>query len=79
MKESMTIGQRASLRRYIAFLEQELTDLPRFRPLTYQVYSTDRDIRRNVERLCENLVNASIDIGKVLLASPTPCIHFVRQ
>lgn len=69
VKMPMTPGQRVSLKRYLVFLEEELADLPRFRALTYAVYSTDRDTRRNVERLCENLVNASIDIGKILLAS----------
>lgn len=66
---SLNKAQKTLLKRYLTFLEEELEDLPRFQALSYADYSLDRDTRRNVERLCENLVNASIDIGKILLAS----------
>ncbi len=60
---------RERLIRYIDFMEQELSDLPKFSKVDWRVYNEDRDMRRNLERWIENLVNCSIDITKVILAS----------
>lgn len=46
----------------------ELDDLREFADLTYEVYRDDRRKRREVERLVENLANASVDIAKIILA-----------
>jgi uncharacterized protein YutE (UPF0331/DUF86 family) len=53
----------------IDFLEQELADGGHFTGITWQIYQTDSDKRRNCERWVENIVNCSIDIAKIILAS----------
>jgi len=57
------------LTRYIDFMESELADFPKFRKVDWGTYNEDRDVRRNIERWVENIVNCSIDIAKVILAS----------
>ncbi len=51
------------------FLESELKDTPAFTNLDKKEYLENSTIRRNTERWIENLVNASIDIAKIILAS----------
>ena len=58
---------RERLIRYVDFLESELEDFPRFSRLDWKTYYEDRDLRRNIERWIENLVNCSIDVAKVML------------
>jgi uncharacterized protein YutE (UPF0331/DUF86 family) len=58
---------RERLLRHLDFLKGELKDFPKFRKLSRRVYIENRDSRRNVERWVENLVNCSIDIGKIIL------------
>lgn len=58
---------RERLIRYIDFLESELSDFKKFAGVDWKTYSEDRDLRRNLERWIENLVNCSIDIAKVIL------------
>ncbi len=58
---------RERLIRYVDFLEAELADFPRFAGMDWKAYQSDRDLRRNLERWIENLVNCAIDIAKVLL------------
>ncbi len=53
--------------RYVDFMESELSDFSKFSKIDWKVYSEDKDLRRNLERWIENLVNCSIDIGKVIL------------
>jgi uncharacterized protein YutE (UPF0331/DUF86 family) len=60
---------RERLIRYVDFMESELSDFPRFSKVDWKTYSEDRDLRRNLECWVENLVNCSIDMAKVLLAS----------
>lgn len=60
---------RERLIRYVDFIESELSDFPKFSKIDWKTYSEDRDLRRNLERWIENLVNCSIDIAKVLLIS----------
>jgi len=57
---------RDRLIRYVDFMESELSDFPRFSKIDWTTYSGDRDLRRNLERWIENLVNRSIDVVKVL-------------
>lgn len=57
------------LLRAIDFLKNELEDFPEFQDLDQKTYERDSAKRRNVERWVENIVNASIDIAKILLAS----------
>lgn len=52
------------------FLQQELKDFKdKFLNLTGKDYKTNSDIRRNIERCIENIVNASLDIAKIILVN----------
>jgi len=59
---------REAIIRRLEFARTELTDLEAFTDLTYSHYLSDRVVRRNVERMIENIVNALSDIGKIILA-----------
>lgn len=61
--------ERERLIRLLDFLESEVDDYPLFSELTWEAYQKDKEKRRNVERWIENIVMASIDIAKILLAS----------
>ncbi len=50
------------------FIKIQLSDLEKFSSLTWKKYQDDRDVQRNIERLVENVANASIDVSKILLA-----------
>lgn len=58
---------RERLTRYVDFMESELSDIPKFSNIDWKTYSENRDLRRNLERWIENIVNCSIDIAKVIL------------
>lgn len=66
---SLSETDKERLIRTIDFLETELGDVVQFRNLSYPMYAGDSGKRRNVERWIENLVNASIDAAKVIIAS----------
>lgn len=55
--------------RRLDFLRLEVQDIPRFESMTQAEYTVDRDRRRSLERLVENVVNAAADIAKVVLAA----------
>lgn len=55
--------------KHITFLEDELRDYESFKSLSQDEYNKERDKRRNVERWIENIINSSIDIAKIILAS----------
>lgn len=59
----------ARLIRIVDFLEGELKDFPNFKNISRNQYELDSALRRNTERWVENIVNASIDIAKILLGS----------
>lgn len=60
---------KVRLIKHITFLENELEDYESFKPLSWEEYNKERDKRRNVERWIENIINSSIDIAKIILAS----------
>jgi uncharacterized protein YutE (UPF0331/DUF86 family) len=60
--------QKETALKRITFVERELKDLEEYKDLEFTQYETDRKTRRNVERILENIMNASADIAKVLLA-----------
>jgi uncharacterized protein YutE (UPF0331/DUF86 family)/predicted nucleotidyltransferase len=66
---SISEADKERLMRIIDFLETELADISHFENITKKRYLSDNDFRRNVERFIENIVNGSIDIAKILLAS----------
>lgn len=67
--KSLTPDDKSRLLRIIDFLETELEDSHRLTDLTKKNYLEDSSLRRNVERWIENLVNDSIDMAKILIAS----------
>lgn len=67
--QSLNDIDRDRLVRILDFLESELIDYNKFKGLDQRTYESDRPIRRNVERWAENIVNASVDIAKIILAS----------
>jgi uncharacterized protein YutE (UPF0331/DUF86 family) len=60
--------QRTSIVKRIDFIETELKDLDDYKKLDFGNYSQNRKTRRDIERLVENIANASIDIGKIILS-----------
>lgn len=67
--QSLNPIDRNRLLNIIDFLKTELEDTHIFENLSKKSYLEDPTMRRNVERWIENLVNASIDIAKIILAS----------
>jgi len=59
--------ERERLIRYLSFLTDELADFQKFSTVSWKAYQADRDLRRNLERWIENIVNCSVDIAKVIL------------
>lgn len=71
---------RSRLLRIVNFLAAELTDAERFASIDRDGYARDNDLRRSMERWVENLVNASIDVAKILVASERlPAPHTYRE
>jgi uncharacterized protein YutE (UPF0331/DUF86 family)/predicted nucleotidyltransferase len=66
---SLSAIDRSRLERILDFIGTELSDRDRFRNVTLDRYHGDRDLRRNLDRWVEMLINAAIDIGKIVLAS----------
>lgn len=66
---SLSEIDRSRLVRIVDFLDDELADAAQFVRPDLERYSTDRTFRRSIERWVENLVNASIDAAKIVLAS----------
>lgn len=66
---SLSPQDKERLTRIVDFIKTEIKDLDKFKNLDQRTYERDSDIRRSAERWAENIVNASIDIAKILLAS----------
>jgi len=66
---SMTPIDKERLQRLVRFLETEMNDFKTFADVSQRQYEHEIGTRRNLERWAENMVNASIDIAKTLLAS----------
>ncbi|WP_406677689.1 type VII toxin-antitoxin system HepT family RNase toxin [Moorella sp. ACPs] len=64
----ITDEQVISIIRRLRFLATELEDLKAYEEMDYFQYQSDRKSRRDVERIIENLVNAALDIAKILIA-----------
>lgn len=67
--KSLSREDKARLLLRVDFLESELGDFEKFQSTTEDDYCDERDKRRNLERWIENLMNASLDISKIILAS----------
>ena len=64
----LKLEQRENITTRLAFIEGELYDLEKFRATTWETFLNVRETRRNIERMAENVANACIDIGKIVLA-----------
>ncbi len=67
--KSLSEEEKTNLRLRIDFLETEFSELDRFKNLRWKEYLEDRDKRRLIERWVENILNATIDVAKIILAS----------
>lgn len=61
--------QKESIIKRLNFARLELQDLSVLGQVEFKDYQNNRQLRRNLERLVENLANAAIDIAKIYLAS----------
>lgn len=70
-QRSMSLAEddRERLVRIADFLETEIRYYSEFSGITQDSYESSAALRRNVERWVENIVNSSIDIAKIVLAS----------
>ncbi len=66
---SLSKDDAVRLGRLIDFLKGEMVDFQKFAKIDQQQYERDKDIKRNIERWAETMATASIDIGKILIAS----------
>ena len=57
------------LDRRLLFIDGELSVLPEFSTMDWLEYQKNNHRRREVERLIENIMNAVIDVSKIILAS----------
>lgn len=71
---SLAPVDRDRLLRTLDYLRTELDDASMYRDLSAARFETDRHYRRGLERWVENLVNASIDIAKIVLASESVAV-----
>ncbi len=66
---SMSRTDKTRLMRIVDFLKDELKEYRRFKGFDWKKFRDNSSERRNLERWIENLVNASIDMAKIMLAS----------
>ena len=79
---SLSPVDRDRLMRTVDYLRTELEDASLYVDLSAGRFETDRHYRRGLERWVENLVNASIDIAKIVLASESiavPQTYFAQM
>jgi uncharacterized protein YutE (UPF0331/DUF86 family)/predicted nucleotidyltransferase len=67
--QSLNLEDKDRLIKLTDFLETELSDYDKYKNFDFKTYESDREKRRSLERWIENIINASIDIAKVILAS----------
>lgn len=66
---SLSSEDKTRLLERVQFLEQEVSEIGRFRELSFGEYQKSPPKRREIERWTENIINAIIDIAKIFLAS----------
>ena len=66
---SLSKNDAVRLGRLIDFVTDQMGDFERFSKIDQKQYERDRDIKRSIERWAETMATASIDIGKILIAS----------
>ena len=60
---------KARLQRIIIFLENEMKYFTKFKKISFNEYEKDHSTRGELERWIENLMNSTLDISKIILAS----------
>lgn len=70
-QRSFSLSQidKSRLLRILDFCLDELKDLKQSAQISKKTYTSKPAVRRNIERLIENLVNCSIDMAKIILSS----------
>lgn len=66
---SLSRIDRSRLLRILDFIDSEVAEAGTFTTLTRELYATRGSLRRDVERWTEIIVNASVDLAKIVLAS----------
>ncbi len=66
---SLSDVDKTRLIKIVDLLASEIKEFENFKKIGQTEYERDGAVRRNMERWAENLVNGSIDIGKIILAS----------
>lgn len=67
--QSLSPEDRTRLLERLDFLRAEQQELPQIQKITLENYQEDKIQKRNIERWTENVLNALIDIAKIVLAS----------
>lgn len=67
--KSLAPEQKTMLLQRLQFLDSELKEIEKFKKTTFNEYQEDKTKRRNIERWAENIINAAIDISKIILSS----------
>lgn len=66
---SLVPEEKARILERAVFLENELAETAKFQKVSRQDYESNKPLRREMERWAENVINAQIDIAKIILAS----------
>ncbi|MFH1386894.1 MAG: HepT-like ribonuclease domain-containing protein [bacterium] len=61
-------SEKGSVFSRLSFLESEIKDLDEYRNISWETYRQEKTARKTVERTIENIVNALIDISKIILS-----------
>lgn len=67
--KSLIPEEEARLLERLQFLKSELEEIEELKDLSFKDYQEDKVKRRNIERWAENILNATIDMAKIVLAS----------
>ena len=67
--KSLESEEKIRILKRLQFLDSELKEIGEFKKLTFEEYLKNKSKRREVERWVENIINATIDIAKMILAS----------
>jgi len=67
--KSLSKEEEARLRVRVDYLENRMKEILKFQKITWDEFREDMDKRRNIERWAETILNAVIDIAKIILAS----------
>lgn len=67
--QSLGAEDKARLVERTQFLKEEYKEIEKFKKLGFNEYLSDKIKRRNIERWAENIINATIDVAKIILAS----------